>query len=156
MISASESLRACLWPLWLLRFCGAIFVPLSLSASTLLAPDTATTSSPTRNCGVGARYSNLWFLGSNFQGRPKHNHNHNFSRKHLMPHQNGIFFKRVLHLMPHQNSIYDTSDEKSLWFLCVPRCRRGIWCVIRGTPKMKNGAPRDELKNGRGRGWAGP
>ena len=23
-----------------------------------------------------------------------------------------------------------------------------------GTPKMKNGAPRDELKNGRGRGWA--
>ena len=25
-----------------------------------------------------------------------------------------------------------------------------------GTPKMKNGAPRDELKNGRGRGWAVP
>ena len=25
-----------------------------------------------------------------------------------------------------------------------------------GVPqKMKNGAPRDELKNGRGRGWAG-
>ena len=23
-----------------------------------------------------------------------------------------------------------------------------------GTPKMKHGAPRDELKNGRGRGWA--
>ena len=23
-----------------------------------------------------------------------------------------------------------------------------------GTPKMKNAAPRDELKNGRGRGWA--
>ena len=25
-----------------------------------------------------------------------------------------------------------------------------------GTPKMRNGAPRDELKNGRGRGWAVP
>ena len=25
-----------------------------------------------------------------------------------------------------------------------------------GTPKMKNGAPRDELQNGCGRGWAVP
>ena len=25
-----------------------------------------------------------------------------------------------------------------------------------GTPKMQNGVPRDELKNGRGRGWAVP
>ena len=35
----------------------------------------------------------------------------------------------------------DTSDEKSLWFLCVPLCRRGIWCVIRGYPKNEKRGP---------------
>ena len=49
-----------------------------------------------------------------------------------------------------------TSDEKSLWFCCVPLCRRGIWCVIWGYLKMKNGAPRDEPKKGHGRGWVVP
>ena len=44
------------------------------------------------------------------------------------------------HLMTHQMKI----------FVVSLLCRRGIWCAIRGYPKMKNGAPRDELKNGRG------
>ena len=35
----------------------------------------------------------------------------------------------------------DTSDEKSVWFLCVPLCRRGIWCVIRGNPKNGKWGP---------------
>ena len=64
--------------------------------------------------------------------------------------------KKVLHLMPHQNGFDGTLDEKSLWFLCVPLCGRGIWYVIPGYPKTENGAPRGELKNGRGRGWAVP
>ena len=38
-------------------------------------------------------------------------------------------------------------------FHCV---ERAFGASSRGTPKMKNGAPRDELKNGRGRGWAVP
>ena len=53
-----------------------------------------------------------------------------------------------------------THQMKNLYvfsvFHCVEGCRRGTWCVIRGTPKMKNGAPRDELKNGRGRVWVVP
>ena len=43
--------------------------------------------------------------------------------------------------MPHQNGIWCTSDEKSLWFLCVPLCTRGIWCVIRGYPKNEKWGP---------------
>ena len=40
--------------------------------------------------------------------------------------------------------------------LSVFRCVEGAIAVAsRGTPKSKNGAPRDELKNGRGRAWAG-
>ena len=56
------------------------------------------------------------------QGRPKHNHNHNFPKKFC--------------IWCHTKTALDgISDEISLWFLCVPLCRRGIWCVIRGYPK---------------------
>ena len=40
----------------------------------------------------------------------------------------------------------DTSDEKSLCFLCVPLCRGAFDATSRGTPKLKNGVPRDEHK----------
>ena len=77
------------------------------------------------------------------QERPKHNHNHNFPKKFC--------------IWCHTKTAFDdTSDEKSLPFLCVPLCRRAFGASSGGTPKMKNWAPRDELKNGRGRGWAGP
>ena len=49
-----------------------------------------------------------------------------------------------------------TSDEKSLWFLCVHCVEGAFGASSRGTPKMKNGAPQDDLKNGRGRGWVIP
>ena len=64
--------------------------------------------------------------------------------------------------MSHQNCTLDgTSDEKSLCFLSVfHNVVEGAFCVashqIGSTPKMKNGAPRDELKNGRGRVWVIP
>ena len=41
-------------------------------------------------------------------------------------------------------------------FVCVPLCRGGISCGIRGYPKNENGAQRDELKNGCGRVWVVP
>ena len=53
------------------------------------------------------------------------------------------------HLMTHQ--------MKNLCGFSVFNCVEGAFGASSGgTPKMKNGAPRDELKNGRGRGWAGP
>ena len=82
-------------------------------------------------------------LRSQNQERPKHNHNHNYPKTFCI----GCHTKTAFD---------DTSDEKSLPLLCVPLCRRAFGASSGGTPKMKNGAPRDELKNGRGRGWAGP
>ena len=53
------------------------------------------------------------------------------------------------HLMAHQ--------MKNLCGFSVFHCVEGAFGVSSGgVPKMKNGAPRDELKNGRGRGWAVP
>ena len=40
--------------------------------------------------------------------------------------------------------------------LCSTVVEGAFGAPSRGTPKMKNGAPRDELKNGRGRAWAVP
>ena len=77
----------------------------------------------------------------NFQGRPKHNHNHNFQKSFA----SGATPK--WHLMPHQ--------MKNLRGFSVFHCAEGAFGASSGgTPKMKNGAPRGELKNGRGRGWA--
>ena len=48
---------------------------------------------------------------------------------------------------------------KNLCGFSVFHCVEGgifFGASARGTPKMKNGAPRDELKDGRGRGWAVP
>ena len=46
---------------------------------------------------------------------------------------------------------------KDLCGFSVFHCVEGAFGASSGgTPKMKNGAPRDELKNGRGRGWAVP
>ena len=85
----------------------------------------------------------LYVTTALLQGRPKQNHNHNLPKR--------------FYIWCHAKTAFDgTSDEKSLWFICVPLCRWGIWCVIRGYPKMKNGAPRDEPKNGHGRGWVVP
>ena len=51
------------------------------------------------------------------------------------------------HLMAHQ--------MKNLCVFSVHDCVEGAFgAASGGTPKMKNGAPRDELKNGCGRGWA--
>ena len=44
---------------------------------------------------------------------------------------------------------------KNLCVSSVFQCVGGAFgAASGGPPKMKNGAPRDELKNGRGRGWA--
>ena len=44
---------------------------------------------------------------------------------------------------------------KNLRGFAVFHCVEGAFgASSRGTPKLKNGAPRDALKNGRGRGWA--
>ena len=46
---------------------------------------------------------------------------------------------------------------KNLHGFFVFHCVEGAFGASSGgTPKMKNGAPRDELKNGRGHGWAVP
>ena len=46
---------------------------------------------------------------------------------------------------------------KNLCGFSVFHCVEGAFGASSGgTPKMKNAAPRDELKNGRGRGWAVP
>ena len=46
---------------------------------------------------------------------------------------------------------------KNLCGFSVFHCVEGAFGASSwGTPKMKNGAPRDELKNGRGRAWASP
>ena len=46
---------------------------------------------------------------------------------------------------------------KNLCGFSVFHCVEGAFGASSGgTPKMKNGAPRDELKNGRGRGWDVP
>ena len=49
-----------------------------------------------------------------------------------------------------------THQMKNLCGFSVFHCVEGAFGASSwGTPKMKNGAPRDELKNGHGRGWAG-
>ena len=46
---------------------------------------------------------------------------------------------------------------KNLCGFSVFHCVEGAFGASSGaTPKMKNGAPRDEPKNGRGRGWVVP
>ena len=46
---------------------------------------------------------------------------------------------------------------KNLCVFSVFHCVEGAFgAASRGTPKTQNGAPRNELKNGRGRGWAVP
>ena len=40
-----------------------------------------------------------------------------------------------------QTAFDGTSDEQFLWFLCVPLCGRGIWCVIRGYPQNAKWGP---------------
>ena len=53
-----------------------------------------------------------------------------------------IIFQKTFCIWCHTKTAFDdTSDEKSLWFLCVPLCRRGIWCVIRGYPKNEKWGP---------------
>ena len=77
------------------------------------------------------------------QGRPKHNHNHNLTKSFA----SDATPKR--HLMAHQ--------MKNLCGFSAFHCVEGAFGASSGGyPKMKNGAPRDELKNGRGRGWAIP
>ena len=53
------------------------------------------------------------------------------------------------HLMAHQ--------MRNLCGFSVFHCAEGaIGASFRGTPKMKNGAPQDELQDGRGGGWVVP
>ena len=59
---------------------------------------------------------------------------------------------KVLHLMPHQNGMCHQAHQMKN--LCGSLFSKGH--LGRHPGKMKNGAPRDELKNGRGRGWAVP
>ena len=71
------------------------------------------------------------------QERPKHNHNHNFPKTFA----SDATPKR--HLMAYQ--------MKNLCGFSVFHCIEGAFgasFIWGGTPKMKNGAPRDELKNG--------
>ena len=75
-------------------------------------------------------------------------------RDKCFPHPSILNAVRVCIWCHSKTALDGTSDENPLWFICVPLYRRGIWCVIRGYPKNENGAPRDEPKNGRGRGWA--
>ena len=50
-----------------------------------------------------------------------------------------------------------THQMKNLCGISVFHCVEGAFGASSGgTPIMKNGAPQDELKNGRGRGWAVP
>ena len=50
-----------------------------------------------------------------------------------------------------------THQMKNLCGFSVFHCIEGAFGASSGgTPKMKRRAPRDELKNGRGRGWAVP
>ena len=76
-------------------------------------------------------------------GRPRHNHKHNFPQKIA----SDVASKR--HLMAHQ--------MKHLCNFSVFHCAEGaLDATSRGTPKVRNGVLRDELKNGCGRGWAVP
>ena len=75
------------------------------------------------------------------QGRPKHNHNHNFPKQ----------FCIRCHI---KTAFDDTSDENISVFFVFHCVERAFGAASGVTPKTKNGAPRDELKNGRGRGWA--
>ena len=107
-------------------------------------PSTWRLTSPSRSEGGVQIWMGLeltdWSQTRRFQGRPKHNHNHNFPKE--------------LCIWCHIKSAFDdTSDEESLCFFCVPLCRRGVWCVIQ---KIKIGVPRDEVKNGCGCVWAAP
>ena len=48
-----------------------------------------------------------------------------------------------------------THQMKNLCVFSLFHCVEGGFdAASGGTPKMKIGAPRDELRNGRGRGWA--
>ena len=81
------------------------------------------------------------------QGRPKHNHNHNSPPPQKRKIASDATPKR--HLMAHQ--------MKNLCGFFVFHCVEGAFGASSGgTPQMKNGAPRDEPKNGRGRGWVVP
>ena len=81
---------------------------------------------------IGAAISGPRIADTNFMDTriflTKHNHNHNFPKTFCIWCRTKTAFD-------------DTSDEKSLWFLCVPLCRRGIWCVIRGYPKNEKLCP---------------
>ena len=67
----------------------------------------------------------------------------------------GWFFGWVA--FPSQNGILMAHRMKNLCGFSVFHCVEGAFGASSGgTPKMKNGAPRDELQNGRGRGWAVP
>ena len=57
----------------------------------------------------------------------------------------------------HTKSAFDGHRMEDLCGFSVLRCVEGAFGASSGgTPKLKNGAPRDELKNGCGRGWAVP
>ena len=57
--------------------------------------------------------------------------------------------------MPHQNGICDgTSDEKSMRFSVFHCVGEHLMRHLGVPPKYGKWGPPDELKNGRGRGWA--
>ena len=58
--------------------------------------------------------------------------------------------------MSHQNGTW-SHQMQTLCVLSVFHCVEGAFdAASGGTPKMKNGAPRDEFKHGRGRVWVVP
>ena len=70
------------------------------------------------------------------QGRPKHNHNHNFQKKVcIWCHITDATSK--LHLMTHRMKDLCIFSV----FHCAEGCRRGIWCVIRGYPQNEKWGP---------------
>ena len=123
------------------RMCPASSISSFLYCYRFVDPDSSKTSRTRQNQSehraahpaFKPRPLQLGMNGDTFfynQGRPKHNHNHNFPKKFC--------------IWCHTKTAFDdTSDEKSLWFLCVPLCRRGIWCVIRGYPKNEKWGPRE-------------
>ena len=76
----------------------------------------------------GILFLGLFFLLVFIQGRPKHNHNHNFPK---------MFASDATpkwHWMTHQ--------MKNLYGFSVFHCvGRGIWCVIWGYPKNEKWGP---------------
>ena len=78
------------------------------------------------------------------QGRPKHNHNHNSQKK-----KTASDATPKQHLMAHQMKDF-------CGFSVLHYVQGASGASSGGTPKLKNGTPQDELKNGCGRGWAVP